>query len=46
MIKKLILFLKWYLGLESEPKSVTWEAYLHKIKKLRLVKASGRNKRG
>jgi len=30
---KLILYLKWFLGFEDEPKSVTWESYLHKLKK-------------
>ena len=30
---KILLYLKWLLGMESEPKSVTFSAYLWKLEK-------------
>jgi len=29
---KILLYLKWLLGMENTPKSVTFEAYLWKLK--------------
>jgi len=31
-MKNIILYLKWFLGFEDEPYSVTWEAYVWKVR--------------